>query len=256
LTVVSPLARIVANRGQMRYGEPVGLCVHTTGGGIVRKAIEAQIDPMARATEFYAHGGVYPHYLIGWDGAIVSLAPDDHMAAAAKWEPWEREAYRTGTWPRAWEHDGGVQVVPVGFYGWWHQRWEPRGFPSPWHIYRWSTGLLDPRDATPNRPWLHVEMLDNKPTFADAQVDALARLFVDRARAHQWLDPADVEPDALPTPWLLSHADLSPCRRSQAHPSPTREAGSYPFDPLLGQLDWRALGVRIVAVARGVSAVG
>ena len=251
MTSPSPLARVAANRGQPRaHASPVGMCVHTTGGNLVRQAIDAKRDPMTHAIDFYSHATVYPHYLIGWDGSIVSLAADDRMAAAAKWEPWERVAYHAGTWPRIWQHEGLLHDVPDSFFAWWVDRWRDRGFPSPWHIYRWSTGTRDPRDTTPNRPWLHVEVLDHKPAFAVAQVDALARLFVDRSRAHHWLDPADVEPDALPTPWLLSHADLSPCRRSQAHPSPTREAGSYPFDPLLGQLDWRALGARIVAVAK------
>lgn len=254
---VSPLAEQVARRGGPRRASVSGMLVHTTGSGVVVAARRHGVDPEAFAVEHYQTAPAWPDYLIAHDGSIYAFGDDLRKSAHAKWDDEERRLYAlaelTGAdlWLRRWVNtagDGAEVAVAPSFYEAWGERWGiARGL-----SYRSPAGLVEQvggAGASPNGAYLGVEMLDAKP-FTDAQHVSLARLFADRARAHGWLDPRQIQPGTLPQAWFCTHSDVSPMRRWQRTAADRRRGGvpreGYAWDPIASQLDWR----RVEALAR------
>jgi N-acetyl-anhydromuramyl-L-alanine amidase AmpD len=250
----------IAHRGKGSL-VPRGLLVHGTGSCLIEAARRAKADPEEFAVNYYMRSPTYPHYLISHDGDCYSFADDRKVAPHAGWRPWERRLYAHDSiggnydWPSHWARDFLDDVIRVypGFYDGWLDRWSgiARFYKSPLRVWEQVAGKG--ARGSPNTTHLGVELLHAIP-FTEAQVRTLARLFVHLARAHGWLDPAQIDPATLPQPWLLGHSDLCPARRWQrtqadriARQKMPREG--FPFDPLGRQLDWRVLGERIVEEA-------
>jgi len=246
--VNSPLAQVLAQKGTQPRTRASGVLVHTTGGGITAKAAAAghtsDADVDAYVARHYAGAAEYPHYVIGRTGIIFALADELTWAAHASWHDWERQTYQSRAWQTTWAKDflDARELVPMRFYADWIMRWGDR-YTSPAGILAQVGG-----GSSPNGCYIGVELVDAKP-FTEAQLGALAALFVDICRRHQLLDPAAIAPGSLPQPWLCGHSDVSPCRRWQRTGD-----GGFGWDPAPSNLDWRDLEAAIAAAATAPSA--
>lgn len=197
-----------------RDGAPFGACVHTTGSGITsrfrdregrapteREALDEYADHYLRAPR----DGGYPNYLIGTDGTLAQIVPDDEVANHVGGR--QRQKYLSGTWtlpglcPSCRDRNlpDAAHLAAVSA---WRERW--RGYASPAHLYP---------DASANDAYIGVELVPiigvsgataagPHETFTDAQYSALASLLVDLAVDHGWPD------DWRDTSRLLGHEDV------------------------------------------------
>ena len=121
---ISPLAtQIPTTKRRWRRIKPGGLCVHTTGSGIVRRAKEQQRDVRELCIEWYRPRASV-HYFIDYGGRIVQFMPDNWRGAHVGVSRKERRKYLSGQW----EKDFRTEDVRR-----WHARWQ--GYKSPQHIY-------------------------------------------------------------------------------------------------------------------------
>lgn len=143
----SPLiARIQKTKRKLRkrkLEDVVGVVVHTTGRGIVGKAVKKKKDPFQYALDYYCGPKAYTsHYLMGWDGSVVGIVPEDERAYHAGVSTTRKNLYKAGldTWTR-WlkplnakkppnkgdivDRDGSMVLYgrPFGGYAQWKRRW-------------------------------------------------------------------------------------------------------------------------------------
>ena len=70
------------------------LIIHTTGSGIIGKALAANADPLDHAAAYYAKPKSYAsHYLVGYDGTIVGTVPENLVAYHAGVSKSRRKLY-------------------------------------------------------------------------------------------------------------------------------------------------------------------
>ncbi len=216
--MVSPLAvpgGAMTRRPDARTLPVYGVCVHTTADGPARKANAARTTPLQLAIRTYLEGGVGPHYVIGYDGTIVSTCDEGHIAWHAGWGGKGKTL-----WP-----------------GWKAPAW----WISVWRKWNASTPLdLLPRGASdPNQVYIGVELLADKTGygFTPAQYEALAQLVLDVARRH------NVTINAAPSPRLLGHEDVDPIQRGRADGG--RDPGAHRPNP---KFSWADLWSRMRAL--------
>lgn len=188
-----------------RLRKPWGLLLHTTGGGVTRKAKEKGRQPIEVALSVYrssqngANGYMWggPHYVMDHDGVLYQIAREDIRTAHAGGA--DRSRYLDGTWAKT----AGAEVVA---------RWKAQ-WPGKRHPYS-----LFP-SVTPNEDYIGVEMIPvgdgfgGQPMapdlrFTRAQHDAAVALARDCASRLGW-----------PTGWqhtgrLVGHEDVQPLRRN------------------------------------------
>jgi len=167
--------------------------VHTTGSGVVDKALKLKVDPLDYAVAYYLKPDSYfPHYVCGWDGHLVQVADERERAQHVGFA--ERGKYLTGDWEK---------LLPASLVARWRERWP--GFKSPAHLFPGSSV---------NNVFVGVELLPTPTrdrvygrfTLAQHQmVSMLAKDLGERAK--------------LPARWwqtsrLLGHEDLTPLSRS------------------------------------------
>lgn len=182
-----------------------GLCLHTTGSGILARARKTGQSPVDVALAWYKRsqgetgrngengypwGG--PGYLIGHHGEIHQLADDDILTNHAG-GPYRAE-YLSGAW---------TSLCSAETVRRWRAQWP--GVKSPQHLYP---------STTPNADYVGCEMIPTGPgqgtpmapglRFTLAQHDAAILLGRDLAARHGW-----------PTGWqrmprLLGHEDVQP----------------------------------------------
>lgn len=175
--------------GRLRpRGRLHGLCVHTTGRGVVSRAAREERDPIDVALGIYSSpGAAFPHYVIGGTGKLALVADELVRAWAAGRSADEVSAYRGG-WAR-----GGSPVAAL-----WRAAW-----PDP----------ESPLDLCPdpNGVLLHVELVPT-PTagYMDAQYETLAALVADVWTRYQL---GDLE-GARAAGRLVGHEDVNPLARS------------------------------------------
>lgn len=183
-----------------RRREPWGLCLHTTGRGIVDKAARTGRKPLDVALDEYRRmqdgsslgyrwGG--PHYVIDHDGGIYQIAPD--FAFTAHCGGPHRADYLDGSWV------GKCSDAAVHH---WRAQWGAR-YSSP-------QSLFPSRSA--NEDYIGVEMIPcgsgfgvprrEGELFTIAQYDAAVALAKDIARRQGW--PADWAHG----PRLVGHEDV------------------------------------------------
>jgi N-acetyl-anhydromuramyl-L-alanine amidase AmpD len=222
--VLSPLANAQAGLrgGSSRRTLPFfGVCVHTTGSG---PATRAQQDPRKSAVEYaldyYLRGGEgFPHYLVGYDGAIIAICDERNVAWHAGWKGGRRR------WT-AW--------TPPS---WWANVWIPRGISTP-------ADLLPAGANSPNDAHVGIELLGEARArgFPAAQYSSLARLIADLDRRH------NLQISAAPSPKLLGHEDVEPISRSNQQGG--WDPGAHRDVPLFS---WNRLWAEFVAQRGGVS---
>jgi len=229
---------------------------HTTGRNIVERARKAGRTTASEIGAFvaahYARTRECPDALIDWGGTIyLFFASDRVQPAHAVWRPWEHEYYSSAAWKRGrrgrWARDyrDDTCSVPAAFYRDWFERWQGHGrsYRSPIDIVEQVGG----RRAWPNRTHFGVERLHTDDGISTPEQDsASAWLFVHKAVEHQWFEPAQINPDALPQPWYLGHSDVCPARRFARVKGSMAEG--FEWDP--GRMvDWSRMGHLIVATA-------
>ena len=167
---------------------PWGLCVHTSGRGIVARASRRGEAPIDVALAWYRRkSGV--HYVIGYDGAIYQMLDDDRRGAHVGISWLERRRYLSGSWKRH---------VPPRALREWQRRWPHEK--SPQHLYP---------TKSPNGSYIGVEMIPlahrriaSSFWFTDAQHASVALLYKDWAARHCWGEYH------ASSPRLLGHEDI------------------------------------------------
>jgi hypothetical protein len=222
--MTSPLA-IRSPRGWRTSGgkrkKPVwGIVVHTTGSGPAAMAgkpnrwnCKSAIDC---ALALYGTGGMegFPHYVIGYDGTIYAVAPENYVAWHAGWtkETGGRAAWARWSAPRWWSRVWGSGRTPLD---------------------------LIPNDAgSPNTRHIGIELLGGPSGwgFTEAQYRSLARLVTDIEKRNR------LNLGEPPNPRLLGHEDVNPLTtkggRADAHggwdPGAHREPSRFSWKRLGG----------------------
>lgn len=177
-------------------GVPVfGLCVHTSGRGVLKKAAQYSMSPIEAALAYYQSAEFSSHYVIDYDGATYQITADDRRVSHVGLTPEARGYYLNGRWK--------TMVSQVGLATW-TSRWGRVASPA---------GLYPSR--YPNSDYVGAECLPRKETltdssadwYTDSQYEAVARLAIDLARRHRWPGLWSI------TSRLLGHEDLSPLTR-------------------------------------------
>jgi N-acetyl-anhydromuramyl-L-alanine amidase AmpD len=200
LAVITRPLRTPSARAEPR---PYGLVVHTTGGGIVRQALERKKDPLQHAVDYYAtpkadpKDDAYPHYVCGFDGKLVQVTNETRRAPHVGFVD-QRPTYMQADW----ETKLPVQVARL-----WRRAWP--AYPSPAHLFP---------GTSVNAAYVGLELLHltddiAEPafpgsTFTQAQHQMVVLLARDIAERWAW-----------PKGWmmgsrLLGHEDLNPLTRS------------------------------------------
>jgi N-acetyl-anhydromuramyl-L-alanine amidase AmpD len=201
--VRSPLARqhLPHRAIPKRRSAPWGVCLHTTGSGLPRKAKRLGRDELEVAVEYYvgtARGG--PAYVVGGDGQVVQVADEDehtfHVGSYGPAGEDRRGQYLSGEWRR---------LAPPRAVELWEARWPGKRCPQE----------LFP-SVHPNADYIGVEIIPRLSAqgdglrFSDAQHGAVGRLLADIGRRHAWLD------GWWRTPRLVGHEDVGLLDRSDA----------------------------------------
>ena len=174
--------------------KPFGLCVHTTGRGILAKAKRNGIEPIAQALKYYKNTGAV-HFVVDYDGTVYQMLKTNRRGAHIGISKYERKQYLSGRW---------VQEVSVGGLSHWLTRWKEK---SPQHLYP---------TKSPNACYIGVELLPLAYTnkeghwFTQEQHEAVALLYKKLALTYHW--PLCVE---APHKQFLGHEDVDAYARWQ-----------------------------------------
>ena len=183
---LSPIANLVPGRRLDKIVKrvPWGVCLHTTGGGVVAKAKKTGKTPIRVALDVYlasqagANGYPWggPGYVIAHDGGIWQLAEDttrtQHVGSFVEGHD-RRAEYLSGEWLKMCSAEAVAQ---------WKAAWGKLA-KSPQHLFP---------SRAPNTDLVGIEMIPvgegfGKPMakglkFTKAQHDAAVRLCMDIAR--------------------------------------------------------------------------
>lgn len=204
---LSPLATHVSHRTTaINRRKPWGLLIHTTGRGIVEKAAKKGTTPIDVARKWYklsqdgANGYPWggPGYLMGHEGDIYQLAPDDVITNHAGGP--DRDEYLSGAW---------VKLAPAAAVHHWRAQWP--GFKSPQHLYPSKSANTDyiGVEVIPCGSGFGVPMRPGL-LFTEAQHTALGALARDVGSRHCF--PAGW----ARTPRLLGHEDVQILERGNS----------------------------------------
>lgn len=198
---LSPYATLISSppSNPVRTQPIVGVAIHTTGSGLPSSALASGNDPFQAGIAYYRQTKG-PTYLVGWDGQIAAIFPDELIK----------------TWHVGIESN---EVGPINSGGW-------RQMVSPATVAAWNArwgANRNPRDliggALPNDVVVGIETIpvtDGSTVwyppmrpglrFSKPQHDALRKLVADIAARN-----------GFPAGWqrtrLFGHEDLNPIRR-------------------------------------------
>jgi hypothetical protein len=172
-----------APKTPFKPGRPIGVVVHTTGAGLVRKAAELGIPPMVRAVQLYrnlqAEG---PHWVIDQAGNREQIQLTD------------RVAYHVG----GLRHARLAAPLVQAEYAWWRERFP--AYKKLLDMPMWWAGSVN------NVAW-GVEVIPHEDPYApwsDACVGSLHTLLWDLARTFK----------AVRGVTVCTHSELSPYTRT------------------------------------------
>lgn len=202
--LVSPLADWSVDRGDrpQRNQDVYGIAAHTTGSGVVDKALAQGVDPLTLVAEIYGRPYSFSGtYAIGWDGTIAAIMREDLEAEHIGFPAADRLTFLNGTWP---------EQVSAATANAWYARWP--NVRSPAHLFP---------GPSPNQVYLGVELVPTSGegaqpapmapglSFTKAQHDRFAALAADAAK--RWGFRSLLVPG---TTRLVGHEDVNPIRRS------------------------------------------
>lgn len=174
---------------------PYGLCVHTSGRGIVTRAKKKGVLPVDLALKWYRRKGSV-HFLIDYDGTVYQMLDANRQGAHVGISKKERNAYLNGAW---------ANEVPTNALLLWLQKWPKKK--SPQHLYP---------SKSPNQCYVGVELLPMQGSrggmwFTDEQCTAVKELYNQLAAMYGW----PLNPRKLPNTRLLGHEDIDAFGRWQ-----------------------------------------
>jgi len=189
-----------------RRGQVKAVVVHTTGSGIVLKALKRDEDPLAYAAAYYRGRRAYAsHYLVGHDftraDAIVGTVPENLVAYHAGVGRKLAAMYRQGlgVWDTARKGPDGLSTgpEPLGRYSDWRERWP--GLDGPHGLIKLRAGV--------NAQTVGVDFLAPEPgeRHSDLQIRWVAALVRDVLERHGV---------PLAKGAVLRHADIDPINRT------------------------------------------
>ena len=192
----------VRNGLPLRKRVPTVIIIHTTGSGIIIKALKRGLDPREYAAAYYAGLRAFSSgYLVGWDKHVVGTVPEQLVAYHTGSSRERAAAYRRGYdyWSRyTWVHGSGLVRLKRGDkrYEGWKRRWPD--LESPLEL---------PTGRYPNFVSVGVDLLAPPPgePHPQAQLAMAAGLVLDIA------DRWEIE---LSKTTLLRHVDCDPATRS------------------------------------------
>lgn len=209
--------------------DPVhGLVVHMTGGSIVKKAVEAGVDPVVFASDYYSTKDYSVHYLADYGGSLFQFTDDRLRTPHVGVSPFERGAYLDGAWARGKRARGqGSQglIGPVSktAVSRWQESWD--GYQSPQHLFPTRyvndsyVGIeMPPCGFHVDGKWKHLP--DHEPhreglRHTTGQHVAIAILAWDLAQRWGWPNDWHVDPRGnARSPRLLGHEDVDLFGRS------------------------------------------
>lgn len=203
------MVEIIEERAlRLRRGDSVetrdrvaGIVIHTTGIGPAKR-FHRQAAKNGWRTHFDAAVYLYtrimtagPHYVVGQDGEIARVMPEEMVAyGAAARHPWQ---YRlpNGRWRKK--------------RPWWHERWLPLGIDRPALLGQPDFRLYDTRGRINPRA-IHIEVVppagNKRGEWSDSTWRSLAWLV--GGVCERWSIPLDET-------CVVSHADLCPVERGR-----------------------------------------
>jgi hypothetical protein len=165
-----------------------GMCYHTSGRGIVSRALKNDVPVIDLALEWYGKKGSV-HGVVDYDGTIYQLQEWDVKGAHVGVSSSQRRAYLNGTWVLD-VHDKALTL--------WNERWPDHK--SPQHLYP---------TKSPNDSYIGIEFIPlpqrdpkTKLWFTQAQMKAARDLWNFHKEDQGWCEVTD------PTV-IVGHEDLS-----------------------------------------------
>lgn len=172
---ISALATYVKPRKRRwRKMRPVyGVCVHTTGRGLVKAAIASDRTPMDMAVNYYSRTAG-PHFVIDYSGNIAQIQDDCLRGAHIGVSRSERRLYLSNAWRRDFPDAAVLR---------WRSKWPMAK--SPQHLFP---------GKRPNDNYIGVELIPLMVSaanmlgmwFTDEQHEAVALLCKDIAIRHRF----------------------------------------------------------------------
>ena len=187
--------------GRVSLPGPLGICLHTTGRGVLARAKRENTTPLQAAVRVYTQiMDPSPHYLIGYGGEIISIVDEDLVAWHAGSS--NRESSLYALLPQ--------QSAP--WASWWRDRWP--GAKSP-------NRLLDHGKNHGGNACLGIELLATEDgTWPEPQMVSLVAL-IDDIRARQ-----------RGATRVYQHADFCPYTRTTKAGRPWDLPESFPWHRL------------------------
>lgn len=172
-----------------------GLCVHTSGRGVLTKARKLGISPIECALAYYQSAAYSAHYVCDYDGTLYQITADDRRVSHIGLTPEARLRYISGKWRR--------DVSGSGLDSW-LQRWGTSASPASLYPNRY-----------PNTDYVGVELLPRVETLSSSKAEwytadqhaTVGKLAYDLRRRHEW--PGNFALRGR----LVGHEDLSPLTR-------------------------------------------
>lgn len=171
-----------------------GMVYHTSGRGIVERAIKNDKTVIELALDWYRKKGSV-HAVIDYDGTIYQMLPWDRQGAHVGIGFVQRRKYLNGSWKKQVSHEAIAE---------WQERWP--GVSSPQHLYP---------TKSPNQAFIGIEFLPlrrrdpkTKLWFTEEQHEAGRELWEMQRELWQW--------DENRATALLGHEDLSITRWDDA----------------------------------------
>lgn len=178
--------------------EPFGLCAHTSGRGIVKRANRNGVKPIDLALQWYRglrRSGV--HFVIGYDGTVYQMLEANIRGAHVGISRRERRRYLNGKW---------ANDVPPGALKLWMKQWE--GSKSPQHLYP-AKSVNDCYVGVEMTPLLNAT--EDGLWFTPEQHRALLELYQQLALMYGW----PLCTLSLPNKRFLGHEDVDAYARWQ-----------------------------------------
>ncbi len=188
-------------RDRRRVGNVFGLCVHTSGSGVLRRAKKNGKDPDDIALDYYDSATYSTHFVAGHKGLYQITDVGEHVKHIGYTKGVDGRL--SGAQRRRWYHSGKWAESMPEFAKRWRRAWPGKASPSSLHPSKY-----------PNADYVAIELIPAGEGFGRpmggslryslAQHIAVALVALELAEAYNW--PDEFEDSGR----LASHEDLGP----------------------------------------------
>lgn len=200
-----------------RGGGPVGVMIHTTGVGIVDRAVKYGAEPFSYALGRYQDVLRYwAHGLIGWDGDLGIISDAEDRVPHCGMDKTEYQLLKSGEWKLPVNcPDGTTAAQWASLVRRWERRWG-----------KWDGPLVLSDGRRPNDAYVGIEMLAGARKcvpnerlagwFTFEQYEKLAKVIFHLSKKHDWnIYPwlqQTWHPEGGACP-VVGHEDMNPLTR-------------------------------------------